>query len=139
MHWMALALVVLVPAILWGLVLRRTVRTQTRLIEERLQRAAALEARFRDLFEKANDMIFSIGLSGRFLAMNPACEKTNGYLREEAMVLTISDLVVPEDAYKIDWMFDLLLGGDESVILETRVVCKSQKEITLEMSAHLLL
>src|SRR5437588_13048265 len=107
MQWIALTLAVLVPAILWGLVLRRTVRTQAKLIQERLQREAALEARFRVLFEQANDMIFSIDLSGRFLAMNPAGEKTTGYLREEAMLLRISDLVVREDAYKFEWMFDL--------------------------------
>jgi PAS domain S-box-containing protein len=130
--------ILILLAVAWAIVLRGRVRKQTALIEDRLQRELALEARFRDLFENANDMIFSLDLSGHFLTMNHACENSTGYSRAEAGGLTISDLVAPEERYKIDCLFDLLLGGDASVILETKIACKSGKEIILEMSARLL-
>jgi PAS domain S-box-containing protein len=135
---LSLMAVLILLSIAWVFVLRRRVRQQTALIRDRLHREAALATRFRDLFENANDMIFSLDLSGRFLAMNHAGEHTTGYSREEAMELTMAHIIPAEEHYKLDCLFDLLLSGDASVILETRITCKSGKELTLEMSARLL-
>lgn len=50
------------------------------------------EERYRDLFENANDMVFSLDLQGRFLAVNKAAERITGYAREELLGMNFADL-----------------------------------------------
>ena len=59
----ALGLIAL-AASAWVAVLRRRVQQQTEIIRERLKREAALKERYEDLFENANDMVFTHDLSG---------------------------------------------------------------------------
>jgi len=44
----------------WGFLLRRQVTVQARRLQERLEREAALERSFRELFEQAHDLIFTL-------------------------------------------------------------------------------
>jgi len=52
----------------------------------------ASEERYRDLFENANDMVFSLDLQGRFLPVNKAAERITGYAREELLGMNLADL-----------------------------------------------
>jgi PAS domain-containing protein len=51
----------------WVAILRRRVKTQTEIIRQRLEREAALEEQYRDLFENANDLIQSVDPQGKLL------------------------------------------------------------------------
>ncbi|MEO8131792.1 MAG: PAS domain S-box protein, partial [Bryobacteraceae bacterium] len=78
------------------LVLRRKVRMQTATIRERLVKEVALEQRYRDLFENANDPVFSYDLTGRLITINAAGRKLLGYSTSQFAELNFLDLVVPE-------------------------------------------
>ena len=67
----------------WVVVLRQRVREQTEIIRAQIQREATLEDRYRDLFENANDIVFSQDRSGRLTAINRAAEEISGYRRAE--------------------------------------------------------
>src|ERR1700682_3212347 len=41
------------------------------------------EERYRELFESANDIVFTLDLEGRFTSINAAAERINGYPREQ--------------------------------------------------------
>jgi PAS domain-containing protein len=60
--------------VMWLVVLRRRVGEQTEIIRAQIQREATLEDRYRDLFENANDLVFSQDRSGRLTAVNRAAE-----------------------------------------------------------------
>ncbi len=59
-----------VAAVAWLLVLRRRIRQQTAIIAERLQKEAALERRYRKLFQIATDIIFSVSPDGAISSLN---------------------------------------------------------------------
>ena len=51
---------------------------------------------YRELFENANDIIYTHDLEGNFTSLNMAGERITGYTREEAMRMKISDVLAPE-------------------------------------------
>lgn len=69
----------------WVGLLRRQVRRQTEVILERYEREQALEERYRELFENANDVVYTADLEGRFTSVNKAVERITGYTREETL------------------------------------------------------
>jgi diguanylate cyclase (GGDEF)-like protein/PAS domain S-box-containing protein len=76
----------------WAAVLRRRVRQQTAVIRERLEHEAALEQRYRDLVENANDLVFSLDADGRFTSINAAAERILGYSRDEILERSLVDI-----------------------------------------------
>jgi signal transduction histidine kinase/CheY-like chemotaxis protein len=62
----------------WVYTLRERVRWQTDQIRRRLEREAQLEARYRDLFESANDVVFAIDAVGTVKAINRAGRDLTG-------------------------------------------------------------
>ena len=58
----------------------------------------ASELRYRELFENANDVVFTLDLEGRFTSFNRAGETVSGYSRDEAAGLRLIDIVAPDGA-----------------------------------------
>ena len=90
----------LVTALGWAVMLRRKVESQTGMLMTRLQRITILEERFRELFENANDMVFTCGLRGHFTTLNQAGERITGYPRTRIIGKNIADLVAPDPAMR---------------------------------------
>src|SRR5690606_661483 len=86
--------------IAWLLLLRRRVQQQTERLAEQVDKEAALEARHRDIFENASDFIFTIDRTGRFTSFNPAGEKLVGYGRDEALRMTVFELMDEKSAQR---------------------------------------
>ena len=63
--------------------------------DEQRQRREA-EARYRDLFENANDMIYTRDLDGYFTTVNGMGERLTGYTREQLLAMSIEQLFAPE-------------------------------------------
>lgn len=63
-----------------------------------LSRAALQESetRYREIFERALDVIYVHDLDGRFLAMNPAGQQLLGYTQDQFRTMTIAQIVDPE-------------------------------------------
>jgi DNA-binding response OmpR family regulator len=69
-----------------------------RLVERnRIQKAIKeSEERYRELFENANDIIYTHDLQGNFTSLNRTGERITGYSREEAAKLNVADVIAPE-------------------------------------------
>jgi PAS domain S-box-containing protein len=67
-------------------------RQEGRRAEEALR---ASELRYRELFENANDIVFTLDLEGRFTTLNRAGEIISGYARDEAASMRLTDIVAP--------------------------------------------
>jgi PAS domain S-box-containing protein len=80
---------------LWVGALQRTVRQQTAVIQTKLAREAALEERYRKLFESANDIVFTLDLNGGITSLNRAGCSLFGLSAEEAKGRNIIEMVLP--------------------------------------------
>ena len=83
---------ILVLALGWAVLLRRRVTFQTAVIRERFEHEAALERRYRELVENANDLVFSLDSAGRFTSINAAAERILGYPRDEILGKALEDI-----------------------------------------------
>src|SRR5690349_1163194 len=54
------------------------------------------EERYRELFENANDIIYTHDLAGNFTSLNRSGELLTGYSREEAATMNVADVIAPE-------------------------------------------
>jgi PAS domain S-box-containing protein len=84
-----------VAALTWVLSLRGQVRRQTEQVRRRLQSEAHLEARYRELFENANDVIYTLDLEGRLTSLNRAGQLLAGYTEDDLRGRSFSDIVAP--------------------------------------------
>ncbi len=121
-------------AAFWIFSLRRQVGEQTRRLRERLEREAALEQRFRDIFENANDIIFTHDLEGRITSINPAGLRMLGYTAEEVGGLTIDQLIAPEDRDRARHMRETALSNGEVATYDLKFITKVGQRRMVEVS-----
>ena len=118
---------------IWAIFLRGRVQEQTGVLLRRLQRIAALEERYRDLFENANDMIFTLGLRGHFTTLNQVGERITEYPRTKIIGMSLRDLVVPEHSATVDRMMDA--GGAAGIggTHEVEILSRTGRRVPLEI------
>ena len=94
--------------------------TERRETQRRLERS---EQRYRSLFEHNTDAVFSFDPAGRFLTVNPACERVSGYSPDEMLGHSFSEIVTPESQARAWESFVGALAGnpeDEEVEIRHR-------------------
>jgi len=117
--------------------LRDKLKQQDALLE--LQRDAEVAAaRYRDLFENANDIIITYSLAGEVTAFNKAAQKTLGYSREEALTLTVLQLAPPVFHGRFPRIVEHLLAGKPLAMAEVELMAKDGSRLTLESNAQLI-
>ncbi|MCV4753896.1 PAS domain S-box protein, partial [Escherichia coli] len=89
---------------------------------------------YRDLFENANDLIYTHDLNGNFTSINRAGEIITGYSREEAVRLNISEVVAPEYLKQARQMTARKLSGEGPTAYELEIIAKDGRRVPLELS-----
>ena len=137
MLWVVAALSgTILAAFAWVAFLRRRVREQTAVIRERLEQEIALQARYRELFENANDVICTYRADGQLVSLNRAAERVTGYSREDALQLDIANLVAPEHRGRIQDMLAETIRTGESTTFEVDLIAREGHRVTLELDTH---
>ncbi len=114
-------------------------RAGAELERETSERALRMsEARYRDLFENANDMIYTHDLDGRVTSLNKAGERITGYSREEAAQLNVWEVVAPEFREAARRAQDKTLRGAAFSTYEIEVLTKASKRVPLEVSTRVM-
>src|SRR5215204_2784806 len=99
------------------------------------------EKRSRDLFENANDLIYTHDLQGCFTSLNRAGEKITGYTREEVVNtgFNFARVVAPEYMQAARQMIADKLAGKPPGTYELGIIAKDGQRISLELSTRLVL
>ena len=97
--------------------------------EEQLRES---EARFRDLFENASDLIQSVGSDGSYRYVNPAWRAAMGYSEEEVSRLRLRDVLHPDCVDRCMNLFRRLMQGEQIGRVEAKFVTKDGRTIEVE-------
>ena len=155
--WTILACGVLFVGLLGAFLLALTARTISteRLVAERTAANVMLEreiaarrqaeealrasaVRYRELFENANDILYTHDLQGNFTALNRMGEQLTGYSREDILAMNISQIAAPEHLELARQMITRQLAGSPATMYEVDIITRGGQRRTLEVSTQLI-
>jgi PAS domain S-box-containing protein len=96
------------------------------------------EERYRELFENANDLMYTLDLEGNLTSLNKAGERMTGYSFEELANKSITILIEPKQIDVMRQMLDRKLGGETLTTYEVDLKAKDGSTLTLEVSSRLI-
>jgi PAS domain S-box-containing protein len=117
-----------------------SVASQIALAIERKQAEEALresEERYRDLFENANDIIYTHDLLGNYISVNKACEKITDYTMAEVLRMNVKDVIAPEFHQFAMEMVAGKVTETSPAAYEIEIIAKDQRRVTLEVHSRL--
>ena len=95
------------------------------------------EERYRDLFENANDIIYTQDLQGRLTSLNKAGERVTGYSSEEALGQKVFRIVAPEQTDPAPKVSEVKLPQARTTY-ETEIITKDGRRVMLEVSSRVI-
>ena len=110
-------------------------------VTERIEAERALrrsEARYRDLFENASDLIATADLDGRLTAVNETFVRALGYSREELIGTPVDELTAPEARAGVLAAREQKLAGAEATVYESELVAKDGQRVQVEIASRLI-
>ncbi len=122
----------------WVVVLRRRVHKQTRIIRQKLQTEAALKERYEDLFENANDMVFTHDLNGRITSINRTGEQLLQRPRGEILNKRLVEFVVEEQRAAAEQWLAQVVKSTEIPPVEWDFISGKGQRIRLEIGARMI-
>jgi PAS domain S-box-containing protein len=130
--------VVVLAAFTWVVVLRRRVHEQTRIIRQKLQTEATLKERYEDLFENANDMVFTHDLNGRITSINKTGEQLLQRPRHEILSKRLVEFVVEEQRAAAEQWLNQVVQSAEIPPVEWDFVSGTGQRVRLEIGARMI-
>lgn len=97
------------------------------------------QERYIELFDNANDIIYTHDLEGHYTSLNKKGQEVTGYTVEEAAELEFDSLATPEDVALAKEMLRRKLAGDQtSTIYEVAIKAKDGTIIPVEVNTQLI-
>jgi len=97
------------------------------------------QARYIELFDNANDIVYTHDLEGHYTSLNKKGQEVTGYTVEEAAALEFDNLATPEDVALAKQMLRRKLAGDQtSTIYEVAIKAKDGTIIPVEVNTQLI-
>ena len=127
---------ILLTAFGWVVLLRHRVHQQTKIIEEKLHTEAAIKERYLDLFENANDMVFTHDLRGLITSINKAGERLLQRQRGEILGGELVELIAEEERPAAREWLKRVTSGEETAAMDWDFVNASAQRLKLEVSSR---
>ena len=122
------------PAVAQALEQRR-LRTERKQAQEALGRS---EARYRDLVDNANDIIYTHNLAGNFTSLNRVGERLSGYTQDEALAMNLAQVISPEHLDLARQMLGRKVAEGGPTTYELEIIAKDGRRVPLEVSSRLI-
>ncbi len=101
--------------------------------QERLIEISQSEARYRDLFDNAHEIIQSVDEQGNFIYVNPQWHHLLGYSEDEVQNMNFADVIHPDYLDKCMAVFESLYGETKEVdFIDTVFISKDGREIFVQ-------
>ncbi len=97
------------------------------------------EDRYQQLFNNANDIVYTIDLQGNFTSINKGAERLTGYSPEEIRGRHFSLVVAPEHLDRTRAMVARKIQGGGPTTYEIELVAKDGHRFPIELSSQLLI
>ncbi len=110
-------------------------------IAQRERAEAALREereRYRELFENANDILYTLDLAGRVTSLNAAGEQIIGHKRGEALGTSIGEILGEEYQDFVQGMLDEETNGKHGTAYQLEIIARDGRPIELEVSTRLI-
>ena len=108
------------------------------MIRQRLQMEAALKERYKDLFENANDMVFTHDLSGEITSINKTGERLFQRSRESMLSRNLIELMAEDQRVAARQWLDQVVKGADVPTAEWNFVNATGHRVKLEISSRLI-
>jgi len=98
-----------------------------------------MQSRYSDIFDEANDVIYTHDMEGYFTSINRTGEKISEYSREEALRLKVFDIIAPE--YREEAARRIREKMEKGTIFtryEVEIISKSGRRVPLEINSKIL-
>jgi PAS domain S-box-containing protein len=96
------------------------------------------EERYRELFENANDIIYTHDLSGNLTSLNRSGERITGYSWAEAARMNIADVIAPEHLEIARQAIANKATGKAATVYELDIIAKDGRRVHLEVSTRVI-
>jgi PAS domain S-box-containing protein len=96
------------------------------------------EERYRELFENANDIIYTNDLNGNITSLNRAGERITGYSREEVLRMNVADVIAPE---YLEFAREKIVQSPAEktpAVYEIEIISKEGRRVRLEVSTRVI-
>jgi PAS domain S-box-containing protein len=130
--------VIVLGAFAWVAVLRRRVHAQTNIIRQKLQVEATLKERYEELFENANDMVYTHDLNGRITSINQTGERLLQRGRDGVLHKSIVELITGEQQAAAQQWLEQVVKGTAPATAEWDFLSATGQRIKLEISTRLI-
>jgi PAS domain S-box-containing protein len=99
----------------------------------------AAKERYREVFDNANDLIYTHDLDGRFTSINRAAERVFGYGPGEGVGRCLFDVLTPEHVERARQMIECTVrDGAPASVYELTAIAQDGRRIPLEVSARVI-
>ncbi|HVS82327.1 MAG TPA: PAS domain S-box protein [Pyrinomonadaceae bacterium] len=96
------------------------------------------EERYRELFENANDIIYTHDLTGNFTSLNKTGERVTGYTLEEALRMNIADVLAPDSVGTARQMLARKAQEKVATVYDLDIIAKDGRGVALGVSTRLI-
>jgi len=120
---------------------KKVIQCNIREISQRKRAEEALresEERYRELFENANDIIYTHDLAGDFTSLNRMGEQISGYTRDEILKMNITQIVAPEHLDHVRQMVIDETSWVGATTCELEITTRDHQRVMLEVSPRLV-
>jgi PAS domain S-box-containing protein len=122
---------------LWVVLLKRQVGEKTESIRDSLQREASARERYQELFENANDMVFTCDLEGHFTSLNKAGRQMVGCDLPEVLKMSLLQILAPEySALAREMLQEASQEGQRTY--EVEIVTKKNNRLRVDLGTRLI-